>query len=126
MKGETLKIYRALLAFYKATIIPLVRWSFVRGGLHLNPQDLFAPLTVTTDEVLDRITSPEMRLEDLVFPQASETSGAAGQATRRRARMPRPTDFAISLPAYLNALVGTCPLCGHTEVEHESEDDESE
>jgi hypothetical protein len=28
MKGEKRKIYLALLAFYKSTIIPMVRWSF--------------------------------------------------------------------------------------------------
>jgi hypothetical protein len=32
MKGETRKIYRALLAFYKSTIILMVRWSFERAG----------------------------------------------------------------------------------------------
>jgi hypothetical protein len=88
MKGETLKICRALLVFHKATRIPMVKWSFVRAGFPLNAQDLLAPLTVTLDEVLNRIVSPEMRLEDLVFPQASGRPGRGGQASRRRTRMP--------------------------------------
>jgi hypothetical protein len=46
MKGDTMKIYRGLLAFYKATIIPMVRWSFLRAGFRLNQNDLFALLTV--------------------------------------------------------------------------------
>jgi hypothetical protein len=36
MKGETLKFIR-LAAFYKAAIIPMVRWSFIRAGFRLNP-----------------------------------------------------------------------------------------
>jgi hypothetical protein len=41
LKGETLKIYRALAAFHKSTIIPMVRWSFVRAGFRRNPNNLF-------------------------------------------------------------------------------------
>jgi hypothetical protein len=67
MKGEALKIYRAMLAFYKATIIPMVRWSFVPAGFRLNPKNLLAPLTVTPADVFARIAMPEIGLEDYVF-----------------------------------------------------------
>jgi hypothetical protein len=40
LKGETLKIYRALAPFYKFTIIPMVPWSFVWAGFRLNPDNL--------------------------------------------------------------------------------------
>jgi hypothetical protein len=43
LKEETLKIYRAILAFYKATVIPIVRWSFLRTIFRLNPKNLLAP-----------------------------------------------------------------------------------
>jgi hypothetical protein len=36
MQGETQKIYRALLAFCKSAITPMVRWSFERRGFRLN------------------------------------------------------------------------------------------
>jgi hypothetical protein len=40
LKGDTLKIYRVLAPFYKFTIIPTVRWAFVRAGFRLNPDNL--------------------------------------------------------------------------------------
>jgi hypothetical protein len=46
MKEEILTMSRAITAFAKATVIPMVRWSFIRGGFGLNPADLLAPLTV--------------------------------------------------------------------------------
>jgi hypothetical protein len=54
MKGETRKIYRALLAFCRITIIPTVRWSFEQAGFRLNSDNLMSPLTV--DPTLHRIT----------------------------------------------------------------------
>jgi hypothetical protein len=33
IKGETRKIYRVLLSFYKSKIIYMIRWSFVRAGV---------------------------------------------------------------------------------------------
>jgi hypothetical protein len=35
MKGETRKISRVLLAFYKNMIIPMIQWSFKRAGFRL-------------------------------------------------------------------------------------------
>jgi hypothetical protein len=40
LKGETLKIYRALTAFYKSTTIPTALRSFVRAEFRLNPDNL--------------------------------------------------------------------------------------
>jgi hypothetical protein len=39
-------MYRAILAFYKTTVIPMVRWSVLRAGFRLNPKNHLAPLTV--------------------------------------------------------------------------------
>jgi hypothetical protein len=41
LKGEMLKIRRAILAFYKASIIPTAIWSFLRAGFRLNPKKIF-------------------------------------------------------------------------------------
>jgi hypothetical protein len=69
MKGETRKIYRVLLAFYKSTIIPMVRWSFERAGFRLNSGNLLSPLTVDPAPVLDRLDMPELPFDDaFVYP----------------------------------------------------------
>jgi hypothetical protein len=64
MKGETRKIYRALLVFYKSTIIPMVRWSFERAGFRLNSDNLLSPLTIDPTSVLDPLDVPELPLDD--------------------------------------------------------------
>jgi hypothetical protein len=53
MKGEILKIYHAIAGFYKVTIIPMVRWSFICAGLGLNPDHPFTPLTMNPEIVLE-------------------------------------------------------------------------
>jgi hypothetical protein len=75
-KVEILKIYRALYAFYKTTIIPLVRWSFIRARFRLNSANLIVPLTINRTEVLTRISVPEMSLEQLVSQEPTECSAS--------------------------------------------------
>jgi hypothetical protein len=67
LKGATLKIYRTLLVFDKVAIIPMVRWSFLRAGFRLNPDNLLDPLTVIPSQVLNRIATLEMTLADYFF-----------------------------------------------------------
>jgi hypothetical protein len=64
MKKETRKIYRAFLAFYKSTIIPMVWWSFERTGFRLNSDNLLSPVTVDPTPVLDRLGVPELPFDD--------------------------------------------------------------
>jgi hypothetical protein len=116
MKGEMLKIYRAILAFRKATIIPMVRWSFARAGFRLNPKNLLAPLTVTPAHVLAQIAMHEIGLEDYVFGAPPGVPLPAGRAGHRRAPAPRSTEFGVNLKAYVDKVAGICPLCGHTEM----------
>jgi hypothetical protein len=113
MNGETSKTYRALLAFYKATIIPMVRWSFRRAGFNLNPIQLLGPLTVNPAKVLERITVPEMALQELVSLDPSVAPASSDKSIHRRARIPAPLEFAVSLKAYVDKVSGTCPFCGH-------------
>jgi hypothetical protein len=69
MKGETRKIYRVLQAFYKSTIIPMVRWSFELAGFHSNSDHLLSLLTVDPTSVLDRLDVPELPFDDsFVYP----------------------------------------------------------
>jgi hypothetical protein len=69
MKGETRKIYRALLEFCKSTIIPMVGWSFEQAGFRLNSDNLLSHLTVDPTPVLDRLDVPELPFDDVfVYP----------------------------------------------------------
>jgi hypothetical protein len=63
MKRETRKIYRALLSFYKSTIIPMIRWRFVCANFFLKPENLLGPVGVNGTRVLERV-------EVLNFPLA--------------------------------------------------------
>jgi hypothetical protein len=118
MKGETKKMYRSLLAFYKATIIPMVRWSFERGGFLLDLDDIRNPVQIDPSRVLARIALPDSEFDESFISPAEMRKDAEGMnAARKRSPAPKPSDFAISLAAYIQAAVGTCPFCGHEEEE---------
>jgi hypothetical protein len=95
--------------FDKATIIPMVRWSFLRAGFHLNPKNLLALLIVTRTEVLERIILPELSLEDVIFSAPDEAVRAAERPASRRAPIPGPIEFTISLKADVDTVAATCP-----------------
>jgi hypothetical protein len=118
MKGETRKICRALLAFYKSMIIPMVRWSFERAGFCLNSDSLLSSLTVDPTRVLDRLDAPELPFDDaFVPPDQLDPQRLQLTAQPRRQRIPGPAQFAINLMASVDATVGRCPLCGHDKGE---------
>jgi hypothetical protein len=85
MKGETRKIYRVLLAFYKSTIIPMVRWSFEWAGFRLNSDNLLSPLTVDPTPVLDWFDVPELPFDD-PFVYSDQLDPQRLQLTARRRR----------------------------------------
>jgi hypothetical protein len=125
MKGETRKIYRALLAFYKSTIIPIVRWSFERAGFRLNSDNLLSPLTVDPTSVLDRFDVPALPFDDaFVYPDQLDPQRLQLTAQRRRQRIPGLAQLAINLMVYVDATVGKCPLCGHEEGEQSPDAEE--
>jgi RNA polymerase subunit RPABC4/transcription elongation factor Spt4 len=41
----------------------------------------------------------------------------AKDAVRKRTPTPKPSEFAISLAAYIQTITEMCPLCGHEEEE---------
>jgi hypothetical protein len=67
----------AILADYQATIIPMVRRSFLRAGFRLNPKHFLVPLTITRTEILERIIMPELYREEFVFSAPNEFVRAA-------------------------------------------------
>jgi hypothetical protein len=117
-----LKVYRAILAFYKATIIPMARWCFLRVGFRLNQKNILAPLTMTGAEIRERIVVPELSLEEFVFSALDEAVRAAERPTRQRTPIPGPTEFRICLKAYVGTVVTTCPFYVYREVQGDREE----
>jgi hypothetical protein len=125
MKGQTRRIYWALLAFDKSTIIPIVQWSFERAGFRLDSDNLLGPLTVDPTPILDRLNVLEPPFND-GFGYLDQLDPQRLQLTAqgRRQRIPGPAQFAINLMLYVDTTVGKCPLCGHEEGEQSSDEEE--
>jgi hypothetical protein len=127
MKGETKKMSRALLAFYKATIVPMVRWSFEPGGFLLDLDDIRNPVEIDPTRVLTRIALLDSEFDDsFIYPVKMRKNAEGMNAARKLAPAPKPSDFAISLAACIQVAAGTCPLCGHEEEEEFSNEKESD
>jgi hypothetical protein len=127
MKGETRKIYRALISFYKNTIIPMIRWSFVRAGFFLKPENLLGPVGVNETRPLERIEFPELPVDEaFMYPETIDLPTRPGIPTRRRDPVSRLTSFAVSLAAYIEKVTGTYPLYGHDNDAEVSDDEEDE
>jgi hypothetical protein len=103
----------------------MVRWSVFRAGFRLNPKNLLVPLTVTRIEGLKRIVVPELSLEEFVFSAPDQAVRAAERSVRRRAPIPGPTEFEMSLKAYVEKGAATCSLYGHREVQGDREEGEN-
>jgi hypothetical protein len=88
LKGETLKIYRALAAFYKSTIIPTVRWSFLPAGFQLRPDNLFAPVTLHPEIFIKRISLPEISLQEYVEPGTLGPPPGTDRAACKQSKIP--------------------------------------
>jgi hypothetical protein len=121
--GETKKLYRALLAFYKSMILPIVRHSFARAGIILNSSDMMGHVNIDTAVVLDRLTTPGVTVDvSFNFPAETAAEKAGKPKCRKRSPIPTPSPFAITLAAYINKVTNKCPLCG-AEGDHNHSDD---
>jgi hypothetical protein len=68
-KGEIRKMYHALLVFYQATLIPMVRWSFERAGFLLDFENIRTPVQIVLGRILDQIDVPDFEIdESFIFP----------------------------------------------------------
>jgi hypothetical protein len=111
--GETKKLYKALLAFYKSTILPIVRHSFARAGILLHLGDMMGAVHIDSKVVLDRLVTPQIPVDEtFVFPVEAVNEKYGKPKTRSRSPIPRPTPFAITLAAYVDKVTNKCPLCG--------------
>jgi hypothetical protein len=112
------KTYRALLVFYKATIVPMVHWSFEGAGFLHNEDNIRNPVQIGSNRVLARIAVPGHELNDsFIYPDQIRKEVESKNAPRKRALFPNPREFALSLAAYVQAAVGTRPLCGREQEE---------
>jgi hypothetical protein len=127
LKGETMKIYRALLVFDKATIIPMVLWSFERSGFLLDLENIRNPVQIVLSRALDRSGVSDFEIDDsFIYPDHMRKEAEVKVAARKRAPTPKPSEFAISLAAYIQTITGTCPPCAHDEDEQVSNEEESD
>jgi hypothetical protein len=61
-----------------------------------------------------------------MYPETIDLPTRPGIPTRRRAPVPGPTSFAVSLAACIEKVTGTCPLCGHDDDAEVKDDEENE
>jgi hypothetical protein len=125
LKGGTLKIYRSLAAFYKYTIILMVWCSLIQAGFQLNPDNLFAPVALHPEIVIEKISLPEISLQEYVEPETLRPPLRTDRVARKQFQIPAPHGFTVSLQAYVKRVGGTCPLCGHSEEEDSLEEEEA-
>jgi hypothetical protein len=64
-------------------------------------------------------------LEPFIFSVPGEAVWAAERPAGRKAPIPGPTEFAISLKAYFDKVAETCLLGGHKEVQGDGEEGEN-
>jgi hypothetical protein len=110
----------------QSEVITMVRGSLLPARFRLNPTHLFAPLTVTSAEVLDRIVLPELPLEEFIFDDVDEVTRTVEGPGRRPAQILGLSERGITLKAYVNEITGICPLCGNAGVEKEHDKEESD
>jgi hypothetical protein len=85
IKGETRKIYMALLSFYKSAISPMVRWSFVRAGFFLEPESPLDLIGVDGTKVSERIEVLELPIDEaLIYPDRIALPKQSEMPIRRR------------------------------------------
>jgi hypothetical protein len=86
MKVETKKMYLALLAFYKATILPMVRSSFKRDGFLVDLDDIRNPVQIDPSRVLARIALPDSEFDGSFIDPAEMRKDAEGMNAARKTR----------------------------------------
>jgi hypothetical protein len=87
----------------------------------------FVPVGAHRTKVLERIEVPELLVDEAsVHSETIDLSTRPGMRTHRRAPIPGPMSFAISLAAYIEKVTGTCPFYCHDKDAEVSDDEEEE
>jgi hypothetical protein len=87
----------------------MVRWNFVPPGFQLNPDNHFAPVTLHPEILIERISLPEILLQEYVEPETLRPPLRTDRAARKRFQIPAPRELAVSLQTYVKGVGGTCP-----------------
>jgi hypothetical protein len=74
---------------------------------------------------MERISLPEILLQEYVEPQTWRPPPGADRAAHKRFQIPAPHEFAVSLQAYVTRVGGACPLCYHSQEEDSLEEEEA-
>jgi hypothetical protein len=99
----------------------------VLARFFLKPENLLGLVGVNGTRVFERIEVPELPVDEaFMYPETIDLPTRPGIPTCRRAPVPGPTSFAISLAASIEKGPGTCPLCGHDDDVSVSNDEEDE
>jgi hypothetical protein len=77
-------------------------------------------------EILNRIGTPEITFDELVFLDAAEVLAQAGSQIRLELPIPDLNEFAITLKVDVDKVSDTRSLCVHIEVEDELEEQRHE
>jgi hypothetical protein len=98
MKEETKKMHHTLLAFYKATMIPMIRWSFERAGFLLDLSDIPNPVQIDPSRVLAQIAVSDVELDDSVIdPDQMRKEVEHMNAARKCVPTSKASDFPIGI-----------------------------
>jgi hypothetical protein len=125
MKEETKKIHHILFAFYKATMIPMIRWSFERAGFLLDLSGIRNPVQIDPNRALAQIAVPDVERDDSVIdPDQMRKTVDDMNAARKCVPTPKPSDFPISFTVSIQVTSGTCHLCGYEKEEEVSNEEE--
>jgi hypothetical protein len=73
---------------------------------------------------MERISLPEISLQEYVEPETLGPSLRADRTAGKRFQIPAPHEFAVSLQTSVKRVGGTCPLCGRCEEEDSLEEEE--
>jgi hypothetical protein len=85
------------------------------------------PAGVNGTRVLERIEVSELPIDKVfMYAQTIDLPTWPVISTRRRAPVPGPTSFAVSLAADVEKVTGICPLCGHDDDAEVNDDEEEE
>jgi hypothetical protein len=99
----------------------------VRAGFFLKPENVLGLVGVNGTGILERIDVSELPVDEaFMYLETIDFPTRPGIPTGRRAPVPGPTSFAVSLAAYIEKVTGTWPLCGHDDDAEVSDEEEDE
>jgi hypothetical protein len=79
MKTEAEKVFTVLLAFYSATILPMIRWTFERALVLRQSDQILGPMNINSRKLLERLEVPQITVADSFYAHSILNHGARKQ-----------------------------------------------